>query len=253
MHRASQPVQDKDLKSKGRPACNLCSGEVFDEFAGRSNARCVHCGSLERTRALGLHIERLKFRDDARVLHVAPESSLVNWIRHRFPELRYDPADFDTDRYRNVPNVRKIDLCRLEDEPTEFYDLIVHAHVLEHTPCNLAYTLWHLHRMLTSEGRHVFVIPIVDGTWDESFDPSMLREMREARFRQWDHVRLFGRDDLDDSLGRLISLESVQPLVEAFGANTLFRHAIPERSWYSLCPETVIDIGKNDTVFFSNT
>ena len=253
MHKASQKAQAKALKLEGRPVCNLCGGDMFDEFNGRSNARCVQCGSLERTRALGLHIEQMKLREDARVLHVAPESGLVNWIRHRYPEIRYDPADIDLGRYRDVSDIRKIDLCRLEDEPKEFYDLIVHAHVLEQTPCNLAYTIWHLHRMLKSEGRHVFVIPILNGTWDESFDPSMLRDMRVARFRQWDHVRLFGRDDLDNSLGRLISLDGVQKLLEAFGANVLAGHAIPERSWHTLCPETVIDIGKYDTIFFSNT
>jgi SAM-dependent methyltransferase len=253
MHKTGQKAQAETLKLGGRPVCNLCGGDIFDEFAGRSKARCVQCGSLERTRVLGLHLERIKLRKDARVLHVAPESSLVNWIRHRYPEVRYDPADIDPDRYEDVSDVREIDLCRLEDESTEVYDLIVHAHVLEHTPCNLAYTIWHLHRMLKPEGRHIFVIPIVNGRWDESFDPTMLRDMRVARFRQWDHVRLFGRDDLDASLGTLISLDGVQTLLEAFGATVLAKHVIPERSWHTLCPETVIDIGKYDTIFFSNT
>lgn len=148
-----------------------------------------------------------------------------------------------------IAGVEKIDLCDLDDEASDEYDFIIHSHVLEHTPCNIAYTLFHLHRMLRKTGRHIFVIPFVDGNWDEKIS-GLEREERVARFGQWDHVRSFGRDDLDTHIGTLIDTSKIKPLREMFSKGTLDEHAIPTRSWYKLCPESVIDLGKTDILFF---
>ncbi len=229
--------------------CNLCQSTNFSDFNGRKNARCTTCHSLERTRALGLYLEQLELVEHPKILHLAPEAGLAKLICKRFGSDNYFAADMHPDRYRGIGKIKQLDLCKLDEFSSKSFDLIVHSHVLEHTPCNIAYSLFHLHRMMTATGRHIFVIPIVAGAWDECFSELPENE-RVARFGQIDHVRRFGVSDIDQHIGSLVDLSRIKPLAELFSERKLKKSAIPKRSWYGLCMETIIDVGKNDLMFF---
>ena len=156
--------------------CNICGCEKFDDWWGpgrtrgsdpptRINICCTQCASVERTRLIWLYLtEKVKVHKDMKVLHVAPERGIYAALSTFLPQENYVTADLDPARWPHIPNVRRMDLTKLDQEASCQYDLILHSHVLEHIPCNIAYTLFHLHRMLTPNGRHVCVIPFTPGT-----------------------------------------------------------------------------------------
>lgn len=226
--------------------CNLCGGTEFTNAGSRKRVKCVGCGSVERTRLLWMHLEQIEIASNTPVLHLAPERGLYESLSDRIPDPdRYVCADIEPQRYPHIPNIRRLDLCDLDSQPSDHYGLIVHSHVLEHVPCNVAYSLYHLHRMLKPDGHHVCVIPFSRGHWDECFGPIGQRE-RTRRFGQYDHVRRFGVDDLPRHLGSLVSLPDEYDLRKRFGEDRLRQTSIPESAWTGFTIHTVLELRKYD-------
>jgi hypothetical protein len=224
--------------------CNICKCTEFEDFRGRPRARCTQCGALERTRLLAMHLEQLTLPPAARILHVAPEESISRMMCSLHDVAEYTAADFDPEAYA-FTDCRKIDLCDLEHWPSNHFDLVLHSHVLEHTKCNIAYSLFHIHRMLKPGGRHVFLLPFTSGHFEESFEEISPGE-RQRRFGQWDHVRKFGVDDIENHLGKILTLPETVDAEACYGRSVLEGAAIPERLWNGLHGSSVIDVGKDD-------
>lgn len=225
--------------------CNLCGCTEFLAQRSRPGVRCAECNSFERTRLLWMYLEKLPLAPDARVLHLAPELGLYKRLAERVKAENYTVADINPAGYPTIPNVRKMDLCALDKEPSNRYDLIVHAHVLEHTPCNIAYTLYHLHRMMTPQGKHVCVIPFMGGRYDECF-ATLSDEERTRRFGQFDHVRRFGAKDIDRHLGSVMKLPKKFDATKRFKEEALRRANIPEAMWRGFTGATVLTLSKYD-------
>lgn len=228
--------------------CNLCSGTEFSDVKSRKNAKCTLCGAAERTRLLWMYLERLEFTSETRVLHMAPERGLYLALRDKLQHANarhYVCADINPGRYKYIDNVIKLDLCNMDDQLSDQYDVIIHSHVMEHVPCNIGYTLFHLHRMLKPEGHHVCVIPFLPGWYDECFK-EIGRQERTRRFGQHDHVRRFGTEDINRHLGALIKLPSRFDAREEFGEERLRRANIPESAWYGFTIHTVLVLRKYD-------
>ncbi len=225
--------------------CNLCGSSEFVEMNGRPNARCEHCGSFERTRLMWMYLSRIPMDDTFRVLHIAPEKGLYDVLTKRLSSENYTVADFNPKLYGFAKNCQQIDLCHLDSESSDNYDLIVHSHVLEHTPCNIAYTLCHLHRMLRPSGRHVFIVPFMKGGFDECFQ-DIGKEERVRRFGQDDHVRRFGRDDLDRHLGKVLRLPATFNATNDFTEGDLREANIPKPHWTGFQSSAVIILNKYD-------
>jgi len=227
--------------------CNICGGDSFKRMNNRPDAKCGSCGSLERTRLMWLYLDELDLPARCRILHVAPERCLVDKLMNAAKSSggSYLCSDINVELYSHFPNFVQIDLCNLGDWPTSSFDLIVHSHVLEHTPCNIAYTLFHLHRMLATNGKIVCVIPIMTGHWDESFQ-NLDDESRRKRFGQHDHVRRFGVEDLNMHLGKIIRLPDHFDATEFFSQETLSSANIPKSSWTGFTPDTVLILEKED-------
>ena len=226
--------------------CNICGRTEFRNFRGRAMVQCAGCGSLERGRMMAMHLVTAPLPQNARVLHIAPEEGIWTLLGAR-PEIAdYVVADYSPDLYTFV-TCRKIDLCNLEDWPSDHFDMIIHSHVLEHTRCNIAYTLFHLNRMLTPGGRHMFIVPFTTGAYDESFQ-KMGTEERTRRFGQWDHLRRFGADDIGDHLGKIVRMPPVETVdaERRFGRAALEKANIPESLWRGFNAATMIDLGKRD-------
>ena len=225
--------------------CNICGSNVFTDMKKRKNVRCKKCGSLERTRLLWMYVESLLKDKETKVLHFAPEKGLYHALSKRVESKNYVVADINPKNFPFAKDCISIDLCNLEDQPSCEYDLIIHSHVLEHTPCNVAYTLFHLHRMLKENGRHVCVIPFISGKYDECFQDMSGKE-RLRRFGQSDHVRRFGKDDISSHLGKVIDISNEFDATESFSIQDLHDANIPEAHWKGFHISTVLNLKKND-------
>ena len=195
---------------------------------------------------MALVIERFNLvTPTTRVLHIAPERGLARRLVAVAGE-RCTLADIDPERYRKLGQVVRLDLCRdLESIPDRSYDLIVHSHVLEHLPCNHAYVLYHLHRILSADGRIVCCIPVMGGHYDFATSPSIEAGERQRRFGQHNHYCRYGRADLDMTLGKLYKLTDYD-LTRDFEIEELDRYNIPEVARRGFTPHTVLWLGRND-------
>lgn len=225
--------------------CNLCGSEEFIDMNGRKAVRCKNCASFERTRLFWLYFERLKVNKKTKILHIAPEKGIYDRLSQIIPEENYTTADFDPKRYAFVSNCVNIDLTKLESWPSNHYDFILHMHVLEHIPCNIAYTLFHLHRMLKKTGTHLCIIPFSSGVYDESFD-EIGNEERTRRFGQFDHVRKFGKDGIGLHVGKIINIPEKFNALDDFPEQVLLDANIPKSHWQGFHIGTVLSLKKQD-------
>jgi phosphoglycolate phosphatase len=178
-----------------------------------------------------------------KILHLAPERGIYNRLKNIISPENYVTADFDPSRY-GFSRARKIDLTQMDEWKSNEFDLIIHIHVMEHVPCNLAYSFFHLHRMLKDGGKHMFIIPILDGVYDECFD-KISDEERTLRFGQYDHVRKFGRDGLLMTLGKFINLPDSFDATNDFSEELLLNSNIPKPYWKGMHGGTVFTLEKD--------
>lgn len=225
--------------------CNLCGSVDFTDMGNRSAVCCVVCHSLERTRMLWMYLKDYNFTPETRVLHLAPERGMYSVLKRRISPGNYCPTDIDPAAYPYVEEISRLDLCELETLPSNHFDLIVHAHVLEHVPCNIAVPLFHLHRSLKPTGLHVFVVPFLSGGYEESFADIGVAE-RTRKYGQADHLRRFGRNDIQKHLGSLLKVDVDFDATQDFSTQELLDANIPERCWRGLSPDTVFKLGKYD-------
>lgn len=173
--------------------CPICgkTAKVFESYglAKRPDAKCPHCGSLERHRFDFIYLRKQPnfLHKDWKILHIAPERCLKNI----FSSVKtYIPGDL----YKK--NVEKINICRI-DYPDNSFDFIYCSHVLEHVLDDRK-AMGELCRVLKPKCYAMINAPIakkLDKTFD---DPSITDEKeRLEAFGQSDHVRRYGRDYRD--------------------------------------------------------
>ena len=226
--------------------CNLCGGGQWEDMGKRKSVKCATCGSLERTRAIKLVFDKLRLPESgARILHFAPEKALSSWFRRTSPS-GYDPVDINPAAYPDAQPRRFDLLTDCATLPSDHYDLIVHIHVLEHIPMNIAPILHHLHRALSPNGLHVFCIPIIDAYYDEYFG-KLPPDMADKRFGQFDHVRLFGKKDMGRHIGSILKLDYNYSLTDYATADVLEKFNIPEFDRTGLTGSTIFVCKKRIT------
>ncbi|UXU07195.1 class I SAM-dependent methyltransferase [Agrobacterium tumefaciens] len=232
--------------------CNICGSGSFIAMNKRPNVRCSGCGSVERTRVIKMMLDQLGLpKPGMRVLHLAPEEGLANYLRGIVGADNYDARDIDLERYKKI-KVTYFDLVKDVDKlPSKAFDLIIHSHVMEHLPCNVTAVLFHLHRALTDNGAHVCSIPICDGYYEESTFPLPDAE-RERRFGQFDHVRRFGTEDLHLTLGMLFKIPKTYDLTTTFSEADLNSANIPATTWRGYSPHSVLALKKGDLLLNSD-
>jgi len=220
--------------------CNLCGSKEFVDLKDRRNARCKRCGSVERTRLTKLVIDALGIlRPGADVLHLAPELGLYKALVS-IAGRGVIPADIDVARYSRYEGIRHLDLCGDYTSVSDRrYDLIIHSHVIEHIPCNYTVALKRLNDLLKPNGYQVCSIPIMDGHYDEYLG-DLSAEVATKRFGQANHVRRFGVEDLQATLGQIVPIAPTYNLLEKFDAATLARCNIPEIYWKGYSPNSVL-------------
>lgn len=228
--------------------CNLCGGRTFIDMNKRKNVKCKDCGSVERTRILGLFLKQKQLvKPGSKVMHIAPEKGVSDFLL----SITKDTCDFydlDPSLYPYAPGIKKMDLCKdLEMIPSGYYDIIIHNHVLEHLPCNYTYVLYHFDRILAPNGSMIFSVPILGGKFASDFSSDLTDEERTVKFGQFDHMRKFGREDIENSLGKVYKKDFRNyTLVNDFDRKSLMTFNIPESLWNGLSSSSIHFIKKGD-------
>jgi hypothetical protein len=186
------------------PICG-CSSRKFltAGVVPRQDARCPHCGSLERHRLLWLFLNARTDLFDGRrkrVLHVAPETCLELALARRLGDgyLTADLLDPKAMVRMDITDIRY---------PDGHFDVIYCSHVLEHVPDDRK-AMREFHRVLRDDGWAALMVPLRDGETHE--DPSITDpEERTRAFGQPDHVRSYGRDFPDRLVAAGFRVESI--------------------------------------------
>jgi len=147
---------------------------------------CPKCGSLSRTRALTLYLDKNIIENEINILDFSPHRSLFNYWKSK--KVNYIANDYENEFLSNSQE----DITSLSFNKEQF-DLIICYHVLEHIP-NDDKAMNELYRVLKSNSLLLAQVPFKEGKTDEDLsitDP----EIRKTRFGQKDHVRYYGKED----------------------------------------------------------
>ncbi len=203
--------------------CACCQREAskFLPFGvrPRPNARCPHCGSLERHRMLWMFLASRPglLGGGQRLLHIAPEPVIARLFKSA-PGVQYISADLYA-----AADVR-LDITSLPFE-TGALDIIVCNHVLEHVPDDQG-AMREFCRVLSPRGWAILQSPLEPNRATTYEDPSITDpKERERAFGQFDHVRVYGRDYFDRLRGAGFAVEAV-PFAEHIGANASARNGL---------------------------
>lgn len=195
----------------------------------RLNALCPCCYSTDRERLLYLFLkhETNVFRDKIKLLHVAPEESLL-LVFMKQANVDYLTVDLDDPLAMEVA-----DLTNLQYNNNSF-DFIICNHVLEHIPDDRK-AMSELYRVLNVGGTAILQVPIsltLDKTYE---DPAITTpQEREKAFGQYDHVRIYAKDYKTrlEAAGFCVNEYS---LAEKFGEDVCRRYAINHNEHLFIC------------------
>ena len=189
------------------PVCE-CASRTFLAYGvpePRRNARCIHCGSLERHRLTWLFLQRRTNLFDGsfkRVLHVAPERIFQKRLRRMLGE-GYLTAD--------LYNPRAMIRMDVTDIPfgNDTFDVIYCSHVLEHVEDDRR-AMREFCRVLKPGGWALLLVPISEEVTFE--DPTVTDPAERARiFGQADHVRRYGADYADRLVSAGFDVQRFEP------------------------------------------
>jgi phosphoglycolate phosphatase len=179
-------------------SCNICGGDRFEAWRGRPGERCVKCGALARHRIAMAVYQRHLFSLEGKglkVLHLAPEPSLHPILLNKIG-AGYTCADASPERYPHASCLKLYFPESFDIFPDNYFDAILHNHVLEHIPGHYGDHLVGFIRLLKPGGRMIFSVPgpymnleTVEGGENLASDGERL-----AKFLQEDHYKLFGAD-----------------------------------------------------------
>ena len=150
------------------------------------------CGSLDRIRHIFLYLKNKTrvLTDEFRILHVSPEVSLTEVLRSN-KKIDYVSVDLDPKKA-----MIQMDLTNIKFDDNSF-NVIICSQVLEHIPDDKK-ALSELYRVLKDEGFAILQVPI-SFSMEKTIEDSIANtpELREEKYGQDDHVRLYGMDYLD--------------------------------------------------------
>lgn len=224
--------------------CNCCGESDWRDMGGRKGVRCAKCNSLERTRYLKLLLDKSEIlRPGIRVLHFAPEKSLFSIFDRE--DIDYDAVDFSPENFPFC-RARKFDICvDAATLPCDHYDLIIHSHVMEHVPCNVTASLYHIHRALKPNGVHLMCVPFQGATSAEDLGELNKKDAIE-HFGQDDHVRRFGKEDVQRNLGMIFRIPDNYSMLNYASLDELNYVNIPERERTGFTGSTIFILKKDD-------
>ena len=154
----------------------------------RKKHTCPICGSSDRERwtfyVLKNHTN--VFWESTRVLHIAPESHISEYLR-AVSFCDYYAGDINPRHGEN-----KVDVTDIQWRDN-FFDYIIMNHVLEHIE-DMGIALSELRRVLKFTGKLILSFPYCPNQDTLEIPGINTPELRLSHYGQNDHVRLFGRD-----------------------------------------------------------
>ncbi|WP_194776066.1 class I SAM-dependent methyltransferase [Pararhodonellum marinum] len=212
--------------------CPVC-GHSFKKFLpygrkARENALCPHCLALERHRLMWLFLQKETpfFKDELKVLHVAPEHCFIDRFE-RMKNLEYITGDLESPLAKV-----KMDIHEIPFEANSF-DVVFCNHVMEHVADDLK-ACSEINRVLKTDGWGIIQSPVYDLPQTLE-DPNITspRE-REKHFGQRDHVRKYGRD-YAERLSRSGLTVKENHFVKSLSKDLIEKHALPENEVIFFC------------------
>jgi SAM-dependent methyltransferase len=127
------------------------------------------------------------FRGPVKLLHVAPEAAIRNWIKSQ-PSVDYLSGDI-----ADPTAMVKLDLMNVHYDANAF-DAVICNHVLEHVPDDRK-AMAEIWRILRPGGWSILLSPIHPALNRTREDPTITDPAERQRlFGQHDHLRWYGQD-----------------------------------------------------------
>ena len=173
--------------------CTVCD-QSFRSWLGNSpHGRCPFCQSDTRQKFTVWTLENFVFQDRqpeaTSTLYFAPDYGVFSYLQHhRVPVTTTDLGAPNVDMHADATALPVMD---------GEYQLAISCHVLEHIPDDLK-AMSEMHRILSAGGCAIVQVPLVKETYETDEDLSIQDpSVRERRYGQFDHVRLYGMDIVD--------------------------------------------------------
>lgn len=177
-------------------ACPVCD-KNFKKFlpygrgeSARNNALCPSCLSLERHRLMHLYLKEKTnfFKDNLKVLHIAPEACFIKRF-DKMANIDYITADLESPLAKVKMDVHDIPF----DEGT--FDVAFCNHVMEHVDDDIK-AMSEIHRVLKPGGWAIIQVPFMAEGLEVTHEDASITSPAERFkvFGQEDHVRMYGSD-----------------------------------------------------------
>ena len=210
--------------------CEICDTNlkkfITINFTNQTDLLCPKCGSISRTRVLYNYILNNINQNKNDILDFSPHRCIYE--KFSKSEKNYTANDFENQFVADT----QYDITNLPFKDNSF-DLIICFHVLEHVKDDDK-AIINLNRILKEKGDVLIQVPIKEGKTDEDFSVTEPKE-REKRFGQSDHVRLYGKKDLENKLQALGFNTKIIDYTKKFSANNLIHLGIKEREFFFHC------------------
>ena len=189
------PIMGILYLGRGR-RCPICGTQrrkfmPYGYVTSREDALCPHCLSLERHRMIWLWITRSTtlLNDHPRLLHIAPEVSLMNHFNKVYRDYgEYITADLESPLAKIHFDVQQIPLA------DNSIDVVICNHLLEHVDDDRK-AMRELYRVLHPAGWGIMLVP-EERQRATTFEDDTITDpkLRTELFGQYDHRRIYGRD-----------------------------------------------------------
>jgi len=160
------------------------------EFLNVREYNCKCCHATDRGRMICAFLQLIKLhmiKKEIRLLHIAPEKSVEEWILKNCSNVVYESTDLfeeNVNFFSDIQNMKNI-----EDST---YDFFICSHVLEHVKDDQK-AMRELFRILKQDGLGILLVPIcldlekIDEEWGRT------EEENWKRFAQNDHCRIYSK------------------------------------------------------------
>ncbi len=212
--------------------CPFCKRMVISsKFSQKwGSGICALCSSRGRHRAL-YHIYSeyfLNTKKNIKLLHFAPEISIYREIKKN-NNIKYSCCDYNIDIYKQIPEIVRQDGMNTT-YPDEYFDLIIHNHVLEHVENDKLFIKECL-RILKKDGIILFSFPYYPNDTNLEIKTNSAEE-RIKLYGNFDHLRRYGynwKEKFDDGDYKITELK----LLDFIDENQIEKENIHSSSIYA--------------------
>lgn len=185
------PNYYKEMRSKYHTV------EGKGEFLNEEEYTCKYCFTSDRGRMICAFLRMAKLpyaKKGTRILHIAPEKGVEDWIIRNCPNVLYESTDLYDKNVSFQSDIQ--DMVCIEDGT---YDYFICSHVLEHVQDDNK-AIQELARILKSDGIGVLLVPICLDIEEIDEEWGLAKAENWRRFGQDDHCRLYSKRGLIERL-----------------------------------------------------